>query len=264
MAQHSAREPVSNQVEDDELAQAIALSFETPSALGTHSTSVTATAPPSRPSSLALVGAVLLVPALAWIAFGVCQAVARWGGTPLHAAAHLAYTPLCAFLLDHGANITARDSLAETPLHYAARTGGGCLVLFLEHGADLTAKTNAGFTPLHAAVSDDVAAATLLLDRGASLAATDTLNNGYTPLHLAASGGFVRAATLFLDYGADPAAKDHVGGSPLHRAAQEGCGGATRVLLDRGAGVEAETIFGPGTLLCRYSPLSSTFPIIMG
>ena len=59
--------------------------------------------------------------------------------------------------------------------------------LLLDHGADVAARDNDGKTPLHAAVEGDAeqAVVKMLLDRGADIAATDAAD--WTPLHYAAA-----------------------------------------------------------------------------
>ena len=76
-------------------------------------------------------------------------------------------------LLDHGANIEAKDSDGSTPLHQAAAIGnveaakvcrrslprfltnGRLPKVLLDRGADIEAKDSDGFTPLHTAVYHD-------------------------------------------------------------------------------------------------------------
>jgi len=53
-------------------------------------------------------------------------------------------------LLDHGADINAKDRYLETPLYYAANTD--CLKvmqLLIDRGADVNAKNNRGLTAIH-------------------------------------------------------------------------------------------------------------------
>ncbi len=58
----------------------------------------------------------------------------------------------------------------------------------VERGADVTAKNNNGFSPLHLASQQGyVEAAHFLVKHGANATAQD--NNGMTPLHLASRGG---------------------------------------------------------------------------
>ena len=55
-----------------------------------------------------------------------------------------------------GANLEAKDSLSNTPLHYAAGYGRVQLVsMYLAAGADKSVKNNTGKTPLELAKLDE-------------------------------------------------------------------------------------------------------------
>ena len=79
----------------------------------------------------------------------------------------------------------------------------------LDHGADLTARTPLGQTPLHRAVlsNDNPAVAALLLDHGADPIARD--RDGETPLHWAAKQGTPAIVAVLLDRGADATLRDN-------------------------------------------------------
>ena len=58
-------------------------------------------------------------------------------------------------LINHGADVTARDETLRTPLHLAAFSGSTKTVqLLIEHGADVTAQDRRKKTPLHLTFSD--------------------------------------------------------------------------------------------------------------
>lgn len=62
---------------------------------------------------------------------------------------------------------------------------------------------------------------------------------GRTPLHYAANEGRLEDATLLLESGADPNARDDNGWAPLHFAAQSGMLQIAELLLSKGADVDA-------------------------
>lgn len=124
-----------------------------------------------------------------------------------------------------------------------------------------------GLTPLHVAAHyDNQQVAMLLLDKGASPHATAkvpilckykmtevihwtcilsvlhiSLQNGYTPLHIAAKKNQTQIATALLQYGAETNALTKQGVSPLHLASQEGHTEMASLLLEKGAHGNAAT-----------------------
>jgi ankyrin repeat protein len=93
--------------------------------------------------------------------------------------------------------------------------------LLLEHGADLNAKNESGWTPLHkAAFWGRVDIVATLLEHGADPDVQDKF--GRTPLHSAALEGHVDVVRLLLEYGADPTAKNEDGDTPLDLARRRG------------------------------------------
>uniref|UniRef100_A0A8K9UN63 Ankyrin 2a, neuronal n=1 Tax=Oncorhynchus mykiss TaxID=8022 RepID=A0A8K9UN63_ONCMY len=100
-----------------------------------------------------------------------------------------------------------------------------------------------GLTPLHVAAHyDNQQVALLLLDKGASPHAT--AKNGYTPLHIAAKKNQTSVASSLLQYGAETNVLTKQGVTPLHLASQEGHSDMTSLLLDKGAHVNTPTKSG--------------------
>jgi len=95
--------------------------------------------------------------------------------TPLHLAAELQNTEAVQVLVTNGANIQARNSSGQTPLHVAA----------------------AGGTPLAKKVIKRL--------KGDNIDARDEV--GRTPLHLAASRGAPETVCALMDLGADAGAR---------------------------------------------------------
>ena len=57
-------------------------------------------------------------------------------------------------LIEHGADVTAKDEASSTPLHLACSHGSAKTVqLLIEHGADVAAQDESHRTPLHLASS---------------------------------------------------------------------------------------------------------------
>ncbi len=106
--------------------------------------------------------------------------------TPLHYAAAKENTDLIAVLLTAGANPNAQDSWQCTPLMWAISNGKDKAATLLASKTDLTIRDNLGRTALHwAAAKVNQAVVTILLSQEAVVRAKD--NQGNTPLHYAAS-----------------------------------------------------------------------------
>jgi ankyrin repeat protein len=117
--------------------------------------------------------------------FDHCEVDARGGYSKQTALAFNACPDdLARWLVERGADIAARDSYGETPLHARAGHWQGQVAVLLELGADVQATDSRGDTPLHkAARVGNTRTARLLLEHGAR---TDVLNGqGLTPLALA-------------------------------------------------------------------------------
>ncbi|MBM3876065.1 MAG: hypothetical protein FJ386_05010 [Verrucomicrobia bacterium] len=137
------------------------------------------------------------------------------GATPLHNAAGAGDEQTVKVLLDHGADPKARNRQLTTPLHIAATRGRSAVAAqLLAAGAEQGTKDNSGQTPLHlAAVAGHAPLVELLLDRGAAVSAPDSRGN--TPLHGAASRNRPEIVKLLLAHKADPGARDNLGRTPL-------------------------------------------------
>ena len=84
----------------------------------------------------------------------------------------------------------------------------------LDHGADLEARDNHGWTPLHwACYWGRAVIVRTLLERGAVTEVKD--RDGYTPLQYASRYGRPDIARMLLDAGADIEARDRSGNTPL-------------------------------------------------
>ena len=155
-------------------------------------------------------------------------------------------------LLDHGANINARNNGGETSLY--PRLKGKYHIQCHDpvlHGVELVRDVGVNVqnknhsTPLHlASFYGALDLAKVLLDCGVTANSKDKL--GRAPLHLVAEGKFnleqdrIRLTQLLLELGVDVNAQDDVSATPLHLASYEGRVAIARVLLDRGASVNSK------------------------
>ena len=149
------------------------------------------------------------------------------------------------FLLDRGADVSARDPDGFTPLQRAARLrppDEDMVNLLLSHGATVDVHS--------AAALGRLARLGELLRANPSLAA-ERCPWEATPLYWAAESGRRGAVELLLASGARPDAGARGGFTPLHAAAANGHRDAVRALLAGGASVEAKTEpFGDTPLHC--------------
>jgi ankyrin repeat protein len=192
--------------------------------------------------------------------------------TALHEAAEKGHLDAASFLIEHGADVNARDWTGQTVLEVAAWTGQLQMVRFLLiRGANIQAKNLIA----NAAESNNADLVRFLLDRGAQIngglcrsqpalvwivlgsnhAALRLLLErgaepnevGYgramVPLHSAVQQVDIVAARLLLDHGADVNLLDTRGHVPLHLAVdgkEAGRKDVVRLLLERGADVFAQ------------------------
>lgn len=160
--------------------------------------------------------------------------------TALHIAADEGDAETVADLLGARAEVNARNKSKETPLHVVAwrswQDDADVATLLLDHGADLDARDDLGFAPLNrAARQGNHHVAKLLVARGVDLEAK-TLK-GSTALYQAAWAGDLKTVRLLLDRGANPNARNMEGFTPLMTAARRAHSEVVRLLLERGADV---------------------------
>jgi hypothetical protein len=141
-------------------------------------------------------------------------------------------------LLVFGADIDAKGGLMRSsPLQEAALAGQEALVLLLlQHGADVAAKNLIGCSPLlAAAMHGHDSLVMLLLQQGAVISDKDII--GWTALHWAAYEGREDFVLVVLEHGADVSTEDVFGRTALQWAAYEGHEAVVRLLLEHGADV---------------------------
>jgi ankyrin repeat protein len=179
--------------------------------------------------------------------FFATAAVSPSWGEPVHDAARKGdLGKLKELVAANPAVVTSKDKMGKTPLHLAAANDHKDLAEFLlDHGADINARDgNGGFTPLDMALSTfhykDVL--DLLVARGADV--NTTADNGITPLQEAAMRGQKDAVELLISKGADVNAREHQGNTPLLWALLMGHSDVAEVLIAANADVNARDAQG--------------------
>uniref|UniRef100_A0A8C5THP5 Ankyrin repeat domain-containing protein 7 n=1 Tax=Malurus cyaneus samueli TaxID=2593467 RepID=A0A8C5THP5_9PASS len=125
----------------------------------------------------------------------------KFNKSPLMKAVEHQHTDCAAILLEHGANHDHKGAGGNTGLHLAVMVSRVSSGAVLEHGADINAKNELGYTPLTTAITenhDDMVE--LLLQKGADVNAQDNVSR--TPLTVAAASENNTAVQLLLDHGA--------------------------------------------------------------
>ena len=146
----------------------------------------------------------------------VNQKCGRDEHTALHAAVCSFNNKLAQFLVQHGADVEAKDVLGETPLFKASATSNELVEFFLKCGSSANTKNKFGETPLMKAIDDSQASIVrTLLEHGASVNATD--QHGICPLLHRLRSSDVEICELLLQYGCDVNIPDENGETPLHQ-----------------------------------------------
>ena len=144
------------------------------------------------------------------------------GFTALFFACAVSRKDVVAFLLESNANLQCRcGNSYGTPLHFLSKGRDDDMLNFLiEKGADLTARDSNGDTALHWACSyPSFTAVRTLVSKGADVNCPN--RSAYTPLHTACSPGYPHiseGSSLIIQYllqvGADPLRRDRSGKTP--------------------------------------------------
>lgn len=136
-------------------------------------------------------------------------------------------------LAARGFDVNSRDPKGQTALHLALRDASTRVAeaLWKSPPLDVNAANAHGETPLmFAALRGQLDWAERLLGRGARVH-----QDGWSPIHYAATGPDVRVVRLLLDRGAPLEPRSPLGHTPLMMAARWGSEASVELLLARGA-----------------------------
>jgi hypothetical protein len=137
-------------------------------------------------------------------------------GTPMHAAASAGQANILSLFIRHGADVNDRNPRGQIPLLLASKSEDAGLEagqFLLNHGADIDARDQEdGTAVIYAVIDGNIEVTRMLLERGALIDVRGL--NGWTALHYAASGDRVRLARLLLEHGADVNVRNDNGATP--------------------------------------------------
>lgn len=159
--------------------------------------------------------------------------------TPLHTAARHGSAAAAEILLQHGANLDARDGEGRNPLHYAAYWYQPEVIrVLLANGADPNAQCHKrGWTVLHFLANWYVVPEAMELVLAHPLTDPNIRSHaGQTPLYFTALNGLGMNAKALLGHpNIDPNLAKDDGWTPLHMATERGITEIVRILLDHSA-----------------------------
>lgn len=143
-------------------------------------------------------------------------------------------------LLEHGADVTARDDSHSTPLHLASSNWSPNIVrLLIEHDADVDVVDENHKTPLLLASSGVSVKPALLLQHKAYVNEQKKQDDSHSFAWEDKSIARAETVRVLLEHGADVTAQDDAYSMPLHLASSEGAPDIARLLIEYGADINS-------------------------
>jgi len=198
---------------------------------------------------------------------GIKEPINDMGETFLHWAAFNGDSDAVRWLVDSGADCSAKDKLGKTPLCRCANGDSDCVKLLLQSNTDVNHQDADGVTALHrAALAQCVTNLQLLLRAGALPNACSDAT-GHSPLHDACFGGDLKCAQALVTHGAQVdmhvkagKGRNNAGAQALHFAAQQGNDEVVKFLLKKGASVNAKD--GKGCTALHYAAYTGCTTVV--
>ena len=142
--------------------------------------------------------------------------------TLLALAIHSRHIEIAKVLIENGANVSFKDSMGNSPIHYAVESNDIDIVkLLLKEGASIHEKNDEGKTPIHLAISEithvtHIDIVEVLIANGADV---NTMRNGYALIHKAVQNSNLAVTKLLIENFVDINIKTYPDRlSPLHLA----------------------------------------------
>ena len=145
------------------------------------------------------------------------------GQKVLHWAAMSGQLQICEKILSKIENKSPKDNLERSPIHFAAIFGhNNVCSLMLKNISDKNPKDKYQWTPLHHAAGEGHLEICALMIEEYGIDTNVTLEDGETPLHVAAENGHVLTFSYLMGKAALKNPQNNYGRTPLHFATKRG------------------------------------------